>query len=221
MTRSRKNPKSIPLVSPSSVKVPSGSTKPLVDISEDEQWRLINQSGILQSSALHATAADGSTESPLADEIFNALLLIIPFSSLLLLMEILIRHQYGKTASFEVIMDRMLPGVPILSIFIFYTTRYKQQLKMQILLFILSVTVGCRMLYLLDNASWLVNMNQASVYFKTKVFIFNRHLCSQCPPLATIWIYTVLQLDLGAAIAGLLTIGAFVWYNNIRLQRQY
>ncbi|KAH9482921.1 hypothetical protein JR316_0005021 [Psilocybe cubensis] len=92
MPRSRKAPKSSPLSSPSSVKV-SATAKPLVDISENEQWRLINQTGILQSSALNKPRNEDVTDSPevgpLADEIFNALFLIIPFSSLLLLMEIM------------------------------------------------------------------------------------------------------------------------------------
>ncbi|KDR83834.1 hypothetical protein GALMADRAFT_236245 [Galerina marginata CBS 339.88] len=136
--------------------------------------------------------------TPLSDELFNSVLLIIPFSSLLLLMEILIRHQYGKEASLDAIMDRMTPGVPILSIFIFYTTRYKQDRKMQLLLLAISVLVGSRMLWLLNNASWLVNMRQ-------------------CPPLATVWIYTVVQLDLVAAVAGLLAVGGFVWWNGLKI----
>lgn len=92
MPRSRKpkDSSAIPLVSPSTVKTSDNSQKPLIEISEQEQWRLINQSGILQSSALQAlpTPAQNTEDlTPLSDEIFNAALLIIPFSSLLLLME--------------------------------------------------------------------------------------------------------------------------------------
>jgi len=205
MARSRKtqNSQSIPLAPPSTANLPPNIGKPLIDIPAEEQWRLINQSGVLQSSSIESIPAAISSRNmdevtPLSDEIFNSVLLIIPFSSLLLLMEILIRHQYGKEASLDVIMDRMLPGVPILSIFIFYTTRYKQDRRMQLLLVAISVLVGSRMLWLLNNASWLVNMQQ-------------------CPPLATVWIYTVVQLDLVAAVVSLLIVGGFVWWNRLKI----
>jgi len=134
----------------------------------------------------------------LCDEIFNAVMIIIPFSSLLLLMEILIHHQYGKTASFDIIMDRMLPGVPILSLFIFYTNRHKQDRRMQFLLFILSIAVGTRMIYNFNHASWLVNMRQ-------------------CSPLGTIWIYTIIQLHLIPAFLNLAVVGAFVWWKDLKI----
>jgi len=204
---------SIPLVPPpqSASSCPQ-PIKPLVEISDSEKWRLITQSGILDSqpeatleSPPFMTLRPEETlpeivagVTPLSDEIFNAVLLIIPFSAILLLMEILIRHQYGKTASFEVIMDRMVPGVPILSLFIFYTTRYKQDRRMQTLLFGISVAVGSRMIFLLNHASWLVNMKQ-------------------CPPLATLWIYTVVQLDLVPAVLSLLVTGAFVWWKELKV----
>jgi hypothetical protein len=180
--------------------------KPLIDITEDEQWRLINQSGILQNPALVQESRIQSTvdvedeDISLCDEIFNAVTLIIPFSSLLLLMEILIHHQYGKTASLEILTDRMLPGVPILSLFIFYTNRHKRVRRMQFLLFIISIVVGSRMIYQFNRASWLVNM-------------------SQCPPLATIWIYTIIQLELFPAFLNLVVVGGFVWWKDLKIMQ--
>ncbi|KAF9482480.1 hypothetical protein BDN70DRAFT_875041 [Pholiota conissans] len=207
MTRRRasKDPQTIPLAPPSATATRSTHAKPLVEISEDEQWRLINQSGILKTSALKSEIAGQQEEElSLSDEIFNAVLLIIPFSAILLLMEVLIRHQYSKEASLEVITERMVSGVPILSLFIFYilhpALRYKQSRRMQALLAVLSITVGSRMLYLLDNASFLVNMKQ-------------------CPPLATVWIYTIMQLDLELAVGSLICVGGFVWWKDLRILR--
>ena len=83
----------IPLTSPSKMSSRAKPDKPLIDITEDEQWRLINPSGILQNPALVQESRIQSTvdvedeEISLCDEIFNAVTLIIPFSSLLLLME--------------------------------------------------------------------------------------------------------------------------------------
>ncbi|KAF4619945.1 hypothetical protein D9613_005184 [Agrocybe pediades] len=202
MARARKpkSPQTVPLAPPSS-RTPQVPGKPLIEIPEDEQWRLIKQTGILSSASLEGASAVNSNNNEtlsLSDEIFNAILLIIPFSSILLLMEVLIRQQYGKETTLDVVMDRMVPGVPILSVFIFYTLRYKQDRRMQALLFFISVLVGSRMLYSMTNASWLVNMQQ-------------------CPPLATIWIYTVVQLELGPAVASLAVIGAFVWWKDITI----
>lgn len=58
--------------------------KPLIEISEEEQWRIVRKTGILEA----ARTQDRLEERiPLGDEIFNAVLLIIPFSGLLLLMD--------------------------------------------------------------------------------------------------------------------------------------
>ncbi|KAF8897454.1 hypothetical protein BD779DRAFT_1490944 [Infundibulicybe gibba] len=184
----------------------SGSTQPAIEISDEEQWRLINQSGVLQKAV--APPPESSPDMihendeefvPLAEELFNSVLLIIPFSFLLLMMEILIHQQYGRRASLQAIMDRMIPGTPILSIFVFYTTRYKHHRRMQFFLFILSILVGPRMIYLINHASWLVNMRQ-------------------CPPLATLWVYTIVQLDLGPAVLNLITVGGFVWWKGLQLR---
>jgi hypothetical protein len=39
----------------------------------------------------------------------------------------------------------------------------------------------------------------------------------QCPPLATLWIYTIVQLELAPATLSLITVGCFVWWNGLRL----
>jgi hypothetical protein len=66
------------------VKAPSISAK-LPELSEDEQWRLINDTGILNR---HPVASrDDEEDTPLAEEIFNSVILIIPFSFLLLMMD--------------------------------------------------------------------------------------------------------------------------------------
>ncbi|KAF8741139.1 hypothetical protein AX14_005735 [Amanita brunnescens Koide BX004] len=171
-----------------------------LDIPDDEQWRLINESGLLKK--LDAASPELSTEEPdeisLGDEVFDAALLVIPFSFLLLMMDILIHYQYAKEPNFRVLGERMLTRVPILSVFIFYTARYKQHRRMQILLFALAVLAGCRMLFIIGQKSWLINMRQ-------------------CPPLATLWIYAIVQLELGPAAMSLVTVGGFVWLKGLRL----
>ncbi|KAF9469117.1 hypothetical protein BDZ94DRAFT_1245397 [Collybia nuda] len=170
-----------------------------IEIPEDEQMRLIKESGIMgKIASIPKPETLEEDITPFAEEMFGAVVLIIPFCFLLLLMEILIHFQYRKQPTFEAVMDRMVPGVPILSIFVFYTTRYKAHRVMQLFLFVLSVLVGARMLYLINWGSWLVNMRQ-------------------CPALATIWVYTVVQLDLGPAVVALAIVGGYVWWQDLQI----
>lgn len=69
--------------------VSADNTTPLVDIGADEQWRIINQTGILNKITEDKPEETNPEEllSPLTLEIFAALALIIPFSALLLMME--------------------------------------------------------------------------------------------------------------------------------------
>ncbi|PPQ64712.1 hypothetical protein CVT24_008339 [Panaeolus cyanescens] len=191
--------KDVPLKSPSSI--PTPQTKPLIDIPEDEQWRIIKESGILNSVKPETVPSQKEPEElTLGDEIFNAVLYIIPFSSLLILMEILVRQQYGRKATVDDLTERIISGVPILSIFIFYTMRYKPYRKMQIFLFIISVLCGSRLLYQVNNANWLTVMRQG-------------------PPFATVWIYTIVQLDLGPAVLALLTVASYCWWKELTILR--
>ena len=73
----------IPEAIPSNPASRVASGKPLIEIPEEETWRLIQQTGILEA-AENQKEVEGVS---LGDEIFNAVLLIIPFSSLLLLIE--------------------------------------------------------------------------------------------------------------------------------------
>ncbi|KAK0490969.1 hypothetical protein IW261DRAFT_1556134 [Armillaria novae-zelandiae] len=210
--------------SSTAAKIPS---KPLIQLSEEEQWRLINESGVLHQVAVAegAPSSEGikqmkEEDSPLAEEMFGAVILIIPFTFLFVMMEMcatffvtfirifspagnaqesLIHQQYGKVATLKILTDKLISGVPILSVFIFYTTRYKSHRIMQFIFFVIANVVGPRMVYLLSRGSWLVNMKQ-------------------CPPLATIWVYTILQLDLGPAVLNLAFVGAYVWWKGLKFK---
>ncbi|KAJ6539261.1 hypothetical protein B0H19DRAFT_1178078, partial [Mycena capillaripes] len=173
--------------------MPSRSDSTPIDIPPEEQWRLINESGVLRK-----VDSPAESESPLGEEIFNALLLITPCSFLLLLMEILIYNQYGQEVNLKTLMDRMIEGVPILSIFIFYTSRYKRDQRVQLLLFLMGTAAGSRMLFLIKRGSYLANIRQ-------------------CPPLVTLWVYIVIQLDLGLAVLNLAMVGTFSWWKGLDL----
>lgn len=59
-----------------------------LEIPEEEQWRLINETGILKQAIPRPNIPTTAQEDlPLAEEIFGAVTLIIPFSFLLLLFD--------------------------------------------------------------------------------------------------------------------------------------
>lgn len=95
------------------------------DIPEHEQWRLIEESGVLKK----VKEAEREESPLLAEEIADAFLLITPISFLLLMMEMyakyallralcdmcirsLIHYQYHQTPTLQALIDRMVPGVP-------------------------------------------------------------------------------------------------------------
>ena len=83
-------------------KSPKPANEPLLDIPEADQWRIIRESGILQKvnansqpSSSQATTTAQEEEhllSPFWEEFFAATALIIPFSFLLLMMEMYVNH---------------------------------------------------------------------------------------------------------------------------------
>jgi hypothetical protein len=59
-----------------------------LEIPDNEKWRLITESGVLgQTTAQTGYLGEDEEDIPLGEEIFNATLLIIPMSFLLLMME--------------------------------------------------------------------------------------------------------------------------------------
>jgi hypothetical protein len=74
--------------------------KPLIEISEEEKWRLIRESGLLErfkdsdQSPLTSSPAPTHPEleehdgpSPLVEEFFNALMIIMPHTFFLIMMD--------------------------------------------------------------------------------------------------------------------------------------
>ena len=59
------------------------------EISEQEQWRIINETGLLKElpNPPRTERVEAEEETPFAEEILNAMLLIAPFTFLLVMMD--------------------------------------------------------------------------------------------------------------------------------------
>ena len=96
-------------------------------------------------------------------------------------------------------------------------TRHKANPRMQIALFLLSLGVGPRMIWLINWGSWLVNMRQVCCFHLGRWCLQFISFVCKCPQFATIWLYTIVQLNLNWAVLSLVMIGAWAWFTGMKL----
>ncbi|KAL1681632.1 hypothetical protein EV122DRAFT_249848 [Schizophyllum commune] len=191
--------KGVPREPPKGAGGPSSRGAPVVtEIKPGEEITLehLTTPGAASLAADSETTPDDNEPTPFAEEIFQTASLLIPFTFCLVLMDVLIHQQYGQEARLWDILDRLVSAVPILAVFIFYTTRHKSTRPAQAALFALSLFAGPRLLWVLAYKGYLVNIQQS-------------------PPLATAWIYTITQLDLGPAVVSLMVTGAWARWKGL------
>ncbi|KAG9103939.1 hypothetical protein FRC06_006884 [Ceratobasidium sp. 370] len=82
---------------------------PKPEISEEEQWRLISDTGILQRAQQELKEDD---IPPLADSILNTAILAIPLSFLYILLDILVQQQYAQQPTIREEFGRVIANVP-------------------------------------------------------------------------------------------------------------
>ncbi|KAF8609103.1 hypothetical protein BDV93DRAFT_517967 [Ceratobasidium sp. AG-I] len=152
-------------------------------IDEDEQWRLINDTGILQNFSGQKEEEEEEL-TPLAGSILDTAIIAIPLCFLYVLLDILVQQQYSQQPTISEELGRVISNVPILAILIHYTNKHKSRPFVQMLLFLAAIMSGPRLIWLVNNGSWLVVTRQA-------------------PPIGTIWIYTIVQLNLIPAVTSL------------------
>ncbi|KAL5527489.1 hypothetical protein ACEPAG_6280 [Sanghuangporus baumii] len=185
------------------------------EIPENEQWRIIEETGVLKripeewrskSSKVPPPDTEPQKEngddddpfSPLCDEVFNAICFTIPFSSLYIMMDLLAHRQYAQEITATGLLEKVFWGIPFLYTFIFYTLRYKQEWQTQVIIFLLSVGCGCRLIYIVNWASW-------------------RTVINQCASLGTIWVYSIVHLNLLPAVGALAIVAAYVKWKDLRI----
>ncbi|KAK0495363.1 hypothetical protein EDD18DRAFT_1310085 [Armillaria luteobubalina] len=183
-----------------------GQVIPDIRIALDIQYRRRPCQGQMKENSSGVDEIE-ERDAPLTEEIFTAITMIVPFSFLLLMMEILIRYQYGKHPGLNVLVERMVSNVPMRSTISLLdrmptvaAMRYKEHRRLQIGLFLTSIGIGCRMIYLLSRGTLYVNIRQV-------------------PPLGTLWIYAIVQLELGPAVLNLAIVAMYVWWKDLKIFR--
>lgn len=86
------------------------------------------------------------------------------------------------------------------------------------MLFFLSLAVGPRLIWLVNMASWRVVMQQVRPLTRSlPQRRVTKEVDAQCPPLSTLWVYVVIQLDLGPAFFSLVLVGTWLWWSGMKL----
>lgn len=89
---------------------------------------------------------------------------------------------------------------------------------MQAAFFWLSCIAGTRLIWLMNRGNWLVVMRQVSSPSTPHSYeCVLRYRYRQCPPIATAWIYAVVQLNLAPAVLSLVVAATFTWYKGYKL----
>ncbi|ORY32917.1 hypothetical protein BCR39DRAFT_522364 [Naematelia encephala] len=185
----------IPLQHPSSVR---NSTKsdPLVSLPPDSSSA---QALSDSNDAPPTTEPEKDSKEAFWDEIFDSLILTIPFSFLFLMLDILVYFQYNHRPTFSVLAKDMATAVPTIGTLVFYTNRHPNDPVVISLLVLASAFCGSRLIWLVNKASWSIVTEQA-------------------PAMGTMWIVSIVQLPLKWAMLALTTVAAWVWYSGLSIR---
>ncbi|KAH9816380.1 hypothetical protein DFH28DRAFT_965123 [Melampsora americana] len=208
------------------------SSSGLFDISQSDQIKLIEQTGILSRIPMskptktkrdsqkpllefakhelpkETTESDeSSTEQeeeeedtlPLwVDRAFDTFLWTIPFCTVFICLDVAIHAQYGQEVSFNTELKRLTNVAPSLILLIHFTLHYPKHLFTRFTLLCLSAIGGSYMVFVMNKYSYLLVMKQT-------------------PALGTLWIYSVVRMDLIDAVLSLGLVAGWCWFKTLSL----
>ncbi|KAH7308048.1 hypothetical protein B0I35DRAFT_483338 [Stachybotrys elegans] len=181
----------------------SGPTeKTLLDLAEER--KLFAQA----DERMRRTAKDADTLSPGAERVMEAILWTATIAMVHLSFDALVHQQYAVSVEWPEIWKRagqawlmffflfyilhphdsspnLVPGVP---------TKYQPAIR-QAIFTVLSAAAGCYLIYVTNEKGYMANMKRA-------------------PPIACLWLWCVVELDLLWAILSLVAAGVFFWQGN-------
>lgn len=153
---------------------------------------------------------------------FDLIIWGVPFTSLFVLLDIMIQQQYAMHPTILQEIGRMLGTVPFLlgiiwisksqgdalvkgqfSISILFTFTSSATIRpvfsrtrLQAILFLASTLCGCSFIYVFNESLWQDVMRRSA-------------------PLGTLWIYCIVKLDLLPCVVSLALVGGFIWWQDL------
>ncbi|KAI9158970.1 hypothetical protein HJFPF1_06975 [Paramyrothecium foliicola] len=168
----------------------------------DERMRKI------RAKAAGGAVADEDVLSPGAERVFESCLWTASLAMLHFTFDILVHRQYGEQIEWPIIIKRA--GMSFIAILaLFYPlhphdanptlvprvpAKYQHPIR-QAIFFAMSVAAGCSLIYVTNYKGYIANMKRA-------------------PPLACIWLWAVIELDLPWAALSLLCAVGYLFYGG-------
>lgn len=166
-------------------------------------------------------------EMPQAMEnFFDLIIWGVPFTSLFVLLDIMIQQQYAMHPTILQEIGRMLGTIPFLLGIIWISKSQADALvncqfsishlklcscplpfsatirpvfsrtRLQAILFLASTLCGCSFIYVFNESLWQDVMRRSA-------------------PLGTLWIYCIVKLDLLPCVVSLALVGGFIWWQDL------
>ncbi|RVD86495.1 uncharacterized protein DFL_004768 [Arthrobotrys flagrans] len=122
----------------------------------------------------------------------------VPLTMLLFAFYILVQKQYLEEMEYREAIGRTVKSFPVIW-FILYLTHPRKALKAMQVGFVITAVV---------SGSWMIyNVNNNGYYAIMKMV----------PPLGTLLIYSMIEMDIIPAVSALAIIGVYTWYNDLVL----
>ncbi|CDS01964.1 uncharacterized protein SPSC_03036 [Sporisorium scitamineum] len=132
------------------------------------------------------------------ESILDLVIWTMPFGFMYTLLDVLVRQQYGETVGVSDEAVRLIRALPVLAFFIHFTLTSQRQALIQSLLFIICSACGCALIYIVNKSPYDVVVQRVA-------------------PLGTLWIFSVVRLDLMPACISLAITAVFVKQTQLKI----
>jgi hypothetical protein len=156
-----------------------------------------NDTSFLQDSGNILYAGLGNGDEPIGP-IEDAIVWTFCLSMLHFTLDVLVYSQYAQAIVWRAIFTRSATIAPILFLLVYLLRSAPARrfpLARQIVFFALAIGAGCYTIYMGNTFSYFAVMKQA-------------------PPLGTLWIWSVIEMNLPFAIASVVLDLGFLWWNG-------
>ncbi|KAL9936032.1 hypothetical protein V8E36_004874 [Tilletia maclaganii] len=151
-----------------------------------------------RTADLLAEAQAANTLSPRAELAFDTAIWTIPLVSVYVLLDVLVRQQYGQPVFWGGVVRRVVSRGPFLGLLSFYSLKHRQSPWTRYAFFGLSLGAGGGFLYVTAKSTFDAVIRQT-------------------PALGALWVLSIVKLDLGPALLSLGVVGLFVWGAGLEL----
>ncbi|KAI0393132.1 hypothetical protein F5Y17DRAFT_326811 [Xylariaceae sp. FL0594] len=189
----------------------SGPTEQtLLDIAQER--KLFEQAD--RHPANQRKSIDDGELSPVAERIMDTLLWTVSLAMLHFTLDVLVQNQYAMEISWPQIISRAMVALAVFSVFFYVLHRHPsspvllpglpakfQHPLRQAVFFAASTVSGCYLIHITNNYGYL-------------------YILKRSPPLGCLWIWSVIELDLPAALLSLTVAGGFFLQRGYSLKLQ-